>query len=230
MDRFPSTSWELLSHAARHGEDAGTARSEFAERYYGAVRAYIAALTRGASQTDDLTQRFFESVVLSGTLLARADQEKGRFRQYLKQAIRNFLIGEHRQQSRRTANEVHLDGVTDGWSLIAADGAPSPDEEMMRAWGQSLVAMALSRLERVCEEKHQREHFAMFLRRYVDDPDRPPSWEEVGAPFGLDEKTARNRTETAARQFRSLVRQLIASDIGAGENIDQELQTVLSVL
>lgn len=231
MNRFPSTSWELLAHAARGGDEAAPARGEFAERYYGAVRAYIAALARGtASQTDDLTQRFFEAVVLSGTLLARADQEKGRFRFYLKQAIRNFLIGEHRQRSRRTASEVSLDGVTDGWSLVAVDASPSPDEAMMRAWAQSLVAMALSQLERACAEKGQREHFEMFMRRYVDDPDRAPSWADVGLPFGLDEKTARNRTETAARRFRSLLRQLIASDIGAGDDIDGELQAVLAVL
>ena len=230
MDRFPSTSWELLSDAARRGDGAATARNEFAERYYGAVRAYIAALTRGSSQADDLTQRFFEAVVLSGSLLARADHEKGRFRQYLKQAIRNYLIGEHRQQSRAMAHEVHLDGVIDGWSAVAVDASPSPDDEMMRAWAQSLVAMALSQLERVCEEKDQREHFEMFVRRYVDDPDQPPSWREVGAPFGLDEKTARNRTDTVARQFRSRLRQLIASDIGAGEDVDHELQAVLAVL
>jgi hypothetical protein len=232
MDRFPSTSWELLTHAAQRGDDAAAARSEFAERYYGAVRAYIAAVARGASQTetDDLTQRFFETVVLSGTLLARADHEKGRFRQYLKQAIRNFLIGEHRQRSRVMANAVPLDGTPDGWSLVAVDASPSPDEEMMRAWAKSLVAMALTQLERVCDEKRQREHFEMFVRRYVDDPDHSPSWSDVGAPFGLDEKTARNRTETAARQFRSLLRQLIASDIGAGEDIDHELQAVLAVL
>ena len=70
----------------------------------------------------------------------------------------------------------------------------------------------------------------MFTRRYIADPDAPPSWREVGEPFGLDEKTARSRTETAARQFRSLLRQLIASDIGAGEDIDQELQAVLAVV
>ena len=230
MDRFPSTSWELLTDAARRGDSAATARNEFAERYYGAVRAYIAALTRGTNQTDDLTQRFFEAIVLSGTLLTRADRDKGRFRQYLKQSIRNFLIGEHRQHSRAQAAEVHPDGVMNGWNAVAVDASPSPDDEMMRAWGQSLVAMALSQLERVCEEKHQREHFEMFMRRYVDDPDQPPSWREVGAPFGLDEKTARNRTDTVARQFRSLLRQLIASDIGAGEDIDHELQAVLAVL
>jgi len=230
MERFPSTSWELLSHAARRGDRAATALSEFADRYYGAVRAYIGVLTRGAGQADDLTQRFFETVVLSGTLLAHADHEKGRFRQYLKQAIRNFLIGEHRRRSRVTANELHLDGVTGGWNLVAFDESPLPDEVMLRAWAQSLVKMALLRLERACGQKDQGEHFQMFVRRYVENPDRAPSWTEVGAPFGLDEKTARNRTETAARQFRSLLRELVASDLGAGEDVDDELKAVLAVL
>lgn len=230
MDRFPSTSWELLADAAHRGDGWATARNEFAERYYAAVRAYIAALTHGASHSDDLTQRFFEAVVLSGKLLARADREQGRFRPYLKQAIRNFLIDEHRRQSRTTANEVPLDGVIGGWNAAAVDGSPSPDEAMLRAWARALVAMALSRLERACEEKQQHEHFEMFVHRYIADPDHPPSWREVGAPFTLDEKIARSRTETAARHFRSLLRQLIASDLGAGEDVDQELQTVLSVL
>jgi RNA polymerase sigma factor (sigma-70 family) len=230
MDRFPSTSWELLTDAARRGDGWATARSEFAERYYSAVRAYIAALTRGASHSDDLTQRFFEAIVLSGRLLARADPEKGHFRPYLKQSIRNFLIDEHRHQSRATANEVPLDGVIGGWNALAVDASPSPDEEMLRAWARALVAMALSHLEHACEEKHQHQHFEMFVHRYIADPDRPPSWREVGERFGLDEKIARSRTETAARQFRSLLRQLIASDIGAGEDIDQELQGVLALL
>jgi RNA polymerase sigma factor (sigma-70 family) len=230
MERFPSTSWTLLTDAARRGNGSALARNEFAERYYTAVRAYIVALTRGASHSDDLTQRFFETVVLSGTLLARADREKGRFRSYLKQAIRNFLIDEHRHQSRATANEVPFDGVVGGWNALAADASPSPDEEMLRAWARALVAMALSQLEQACEEKDQHQHFEMFAHRYIADPDLPPSWRAVGEPFGLDEKIARSRTETAARQFRSLLRQLIASDIGAGEDIDQELQDVLALL
>lgn len=230
MDRFPSTAWELLADAARRGDGWATARNEFAERYYAAVRAYIGALTRSAANADDLTHRFFETVVLSGTLLARADQKKGHFRPYLKQAIRNFLVDEHRHETRALAREVRPDGVTDGWRAIAIDPTPSADEEMLRAWGRSLVAMALSRLEQACQEKQQREHFEMFVRRYIADPDRPPSWREVGEPFGLDEKIARSRTETAAARFRTLLRQLIASDIGASEEIDDELQAVLKVL
>jgi hypothetical protein len=60
------------------------------------------------------------------------------------------------------------------------------------------------------------------------DPDHPPTWREVGGVH-LDEKTARSRAETAARRF-TLLRNLIASDVGSEEDIDRELQSVIAVL
>src|SRR5437773_8094229 len=82
--QFPSTLWDLLADASGRGEQAAPALNEFAERYHAAVRAFIAAIVHSPIDADDLTQRFFEIVVLPGRLLARADRRKGSFRPYLK--------------------------------------------------------------------------------------------------------------------------------------------------
>jgi hypothetical protein len=185
---------------------------------------------RSPGDADDLTQRFFETVVLSGRLLHLADPTKGGFRQYLKQGIRNFLVDERRREARSVKSDVHPDALEGGWDAIAAEPSPGPDAEMLRAWAQSLVSMAVARLETACEEKGQRQHFDLFVHRYITDPDHPPSWREVGKAYGLDEKTARGRAETAARHFRTLLRNLIASDVGSEEDIDSELQSVIAVL
>jgi DNA-directed RNA polymerase specialized sigma24 family protein len=92
---FPSTRWGLLA-AARAGGDSADALSEFSNRYYAAVRAFIAAVTREPEEADDLTQRFFETAVLTGRVLVHADRRKGHFRPYLKQTIRNFIVDERR--------------------------------------------------------------------------------------------------------------------------------------
>jgi RNA polymerase sigma factor (sigma-70 family) len=206
------------------------ALNEFADRYYGAVRAFIAALIRDRGDGEDLAQRFFETVVLSGRLLERADPQKGSFRPYLKQAIRNFLVDEHRRDARAVNPDVRPDAVEGGWDSIPAESSPGPDAELLRAWARSLVGMAVARLEALCLEKGQRQHFDLFMHRYVQDPDHPPPWREVGRAFQLDEKTARSRAETAARHFRALLRDLIASDVGSDEDIDHELQAVIAVL
>jgi len=227
--QFPSTSWDLLANALRKGESGG-ALTEFAERYYTAVRAFIRAVAPSPADADDLTQRFFEKVVLPGRLFAHADRARGAFRPYLKQAIRNFLIDEHRREARAVNADVRPDAVEDGWNAIAAESLPGPDADLLRAWARSLVTMAVARLEAVCEANEQQQHFQLFVRRYLADPDRPPTWGEIGQPFGLEEKIARSRAETAARHFRGLLRDLIATDMGAGGNIDQELQAVIGLL
>jgi RNA polymerase sigma factor (sigma-70 family) len=230
MELFPSTVWDLLGDASRRGDGSAAALSEFVDRYYAAVRAFIAAVSRDPVDADDLTQRFFETIVLSGNLLARANAHKGRFRPYLKQAIRHFLIDEHRRRRRTVQADVRPDARDGGWNDLLADSAPGPDAELLRAWARSLVAMAVRQLETLCEDHHQRQHFQMFVKRYLSDPDDPPSWREVGEAFGLEEKIARSRTETAARHFRQLLRQLIASDLGSEEGVDEELQAVLAIL
>jgi RNA polymerase sigma factor (sigma-70 family) len=228
--QFPSTKWELLAEASPQGEQSAAALNEFADRYYLAVRAFIAAVARNPVDADDLTQRFFETVVLSGRLLTRVDRGKGSFRPYLKQAIRNFLVDEHRREARSVHPDIRPDGVDDGWSTIVTDSSPAPDAELLRAWARSLVGMAVARLETICRENDQEQHFQLFAQRYLADPDHPPSWRDVGAAFGLDEKIARSRAETAVRHFRVLLRNLVASDMGSEKGIDEELHAVIAVL
>jgi RNA polymerase sigma factor (sigma-70 family) len=220
----------LLASAARRGGHAGSALDEFADRYYGAVRAFIAAIVRDRADADDLTQRFFETIVLSGRLLTRADPRKGSFRPYLKQAIRNFLVDERRRRERSIVADVRPDALDAGWNAVATESAAGPDEELLRAWARSLVTMAVTRLETLCAEKNQTEHFQLFARRYLANPDHPPTWREVGERFGLDEKVARSRAETAVRQFRLLLRDLVSTDLGSEIDVDGELQAVIALL
>jgi RNA polymerase sigma-70 factor (ECF subfamily) len=224
---FPSTSWDLLAAAARRDARSESAMTAFAERYYAAVRAFILAVTRRPDDADDLTQRFFETIVLSSRLLPKADPARGRFRAYLKQAIRNFLVDEFRRDARAHAPIDALDLAAPPDLLDAAAGA---DEALLREWARSLVTMAVKRVEAECEASGQRQNFDLFRRRYLADPGELLSWREVGKPFGLDEKTARSRAETAARRFRSALRELIASDLGTGREVDSELRAVIALL
>ena len=228
---IPSTSWDLLTNASPpRGDRSAAALNEFAERYYAAVRAFIATAVRHSVDADDLTERFFETVVLSCRLFARADPQKGTFRPYLKQAIRNFLVDERRSAARSVTPDVWPDAVAGGWNDLVDESSGAPDGALLRAWAQSLVAMAVARLETHCRAYGQAQHFQLFARRYLTDRDQPPAWREVGEAFGLDEKTARGRAETAARHFRALRRQLVASDIGSEQAIDDELHAMIAVL
>jgi hypothetical protein len=57
----------------------------------------------------------------------------------------------------------------------------------------------------------------------------PPSWAELGAPFGLDGKTARSRAETVAYHLRAALAEMVARETGSGESVDQEIASLLAL-
>lgn len=232
---FPKTSWTLLGQASTgraRGNPAAT--NEFTERYYPAVRAYIAAIVRNTTTAEELTQQFFVTAVLTGGLLLHANRDKGSFRPYLKQAIRNFLIDEHRRLARKkeesAESAVHPDAFKHGWEGLADTASRGPDTDLLRAWGQSIVRMAIAKVEAISVERGHQLHFQLFSRRFLGGSDEPPSWKEVGAAFDLDEKTARSRAETVVRCFRAVLWDLIATDLGSEKAFEHELRNLIGVL
>ncbi len=232
--RFPETSWSLLGRVTTSSSELNPATNEFTERYYAGVRAYISAIIHDGREAEELTQQFFMAVILSGRLLRGADRAKGRFRPYLKQAIRNFVIDEHRRRTRRNEegsdSALHLDAVKRGWDAISDERLQSSDSALLQAWAQSLVRIALARVKAMSDEKGQQVHFQLFARRFLGDSDSLPGWNEVGEPFNLDEKAARSRAEVVVRRFRAVLWDLIATDIGAARNFDDELRNLIAIL
>jgi RNA polymerase sigma factor (sigma-70 family) len=230
-DLFPPTSWSLLARAA-NPDTVAPAVNDFAELYDNAVRLFILSIVRDREQAQELTQQFFLKVVLPGRLFDKANHTKGRFRDFLKQSIRNFLIDEHRRRTRQKrkgdVEALRPDGFKGGWDAVALESLPAHDAAFLRGWAQSLVRAALARVWIVCQDKKQEQHFRVFEARYFS-PAEMPSWNDVGEPFGLDGKKARERGETVARHFRVVVRDLIGLDPDSEEQVDEAILELLSL-
>jgi DNA-directed RNA polymerase specialized sigma24 family protein len=227
--RFPDTSWTLLGAACGEGDGAARARTEFVERYFRPVYAYLGAIVRDPEKAEDLTQGFFEVAILSGRLLARADPAKGGFRPYLKQALRNYVIDARRKGARSPVPGLRPDTESGGWDLIIADEAHAADAAFHDAWVRSLLEEALDRVCKICETKGQREHFELFAGRYLSDVADLPGWRALGARYALDEKTARSRADTVSRHFRAALREILRRDVGSDEDVDAEVAALLSL-
>jgi DNA-directed RNA polymerase specialized sigma24 family protein len=225
---FPQTSWTLLADARATDAAGEAARREVVGRYYRPIRAYLMAIVRDGEQADEVTQAFFERIVLSGRLVRAADREKGSFRPFLKQALRYFVI-DHRR--RHGPPVVRPDHSTQGWDVLL-DGKepPSAEVEYHRAWVRALLEQALEQVRTACADKGQIEHFELFSARYLAATEPVPSWGELGRPYGLDEKAARNRTETVARRFRLVLRRLVAQETGSVEAANREIAALLEPL
>lgn len=231
---FPNTSWTLLREACAATPQAGTAREEFARRYYRPVLNYFAALTRDRPEAEELTQGFFEKIAAGGAVLGGADATRGCFRHYLKRSISNYWKSELRyrsRQKRRAEDELQPDGWSgDGWERLELHAPDSPEAAFHNGWVRSLLDDALNRVGILCEQKNQTEHYQLFVGMYLCDAAEPPSWRELGAAFGLDEKAARSRSETVARNFRLVLREILRCEVASDKAVDQEISALLALL
>lgn len=231
---FPSTSWTLLGQARGATPQARGARDEFARRYYRPVLNYFAALTRDRGQAEELAQGFFEKLAASGDVVAGADRARGRFRHYLKRSVANYWKSELRfrsRQKRKAEEDVRPDAWSgDGWDRLELQGEDSPEAAFHNAWVRSLLDDALRRVRVICEQKNQAEHYELFVGMYLCADSEPPSWRELGAAYGLAEKAARSKTETVARHFRVVLREILRDEVGSDESVDEEIAALLALL
>ena len=231
--RLPSTSWTLLAAAGRSDEAAAAARAEVTARYYRPVHAYLTAIVRDPELARELTHGFFEQAILSGRLLARADRTRGPFRPYLKQALRNHVTDIWRRETRqkRQAAGPPVDPDSEeNWEQRLTDARPEPDAAFHAAWVRALLDEAIDRVRSNCAVRGQTGHFALFAGRYLSTTGDIPSWKTLGAPYGLEEKTARSRAETVVQHFRGVLRELLRRDVETEQDVDQEIATLLALL
>src|SRR5262249_53361554 len=119
------------------------------------ARAYwqpIAAFLQRVFRLDDAAaadhpQDFFVPL-LEGQALDPADPRRGRFRAYLKAALRRFAVDRHRRERAQKrgggARPLPLDGAAE---LLGSDDR-GPEQALDEAWRQTLLERALALLER----------------------------------------------------------------------------------
>ena len=237
-ERFPVTSWTLLSRARQQSDEGARAREDFAQKYYRPVREFLRVLVQDEEQAQVLAQEFFTRLSGPGGLFERANPEKGAFRDYLQRALRNLVI-DHYRRNRKEDLETHPDQESSGgWEALTLPRFPAAEAAFHRAWVEGTLAEALTRVRALCLKRQQQMHFDLFEARYLSETEPAPSWEELGARYGLDEKAARKRADTVGRHFRLVLRRMLRNEITVpgggvpvtGAQIDEEIKGLLSPL
>jgi len=140
-------------------QDAVSDPSKFVLRYAPAITSYLNSLVRDEDFAQDILQDFLLKLIADGFVNRNAN--RGRFRDYLKVAIRNAAITELRRRKVRRTADVDIDSLE-----LAADSDASWDDD----WRTCLLDVAWRQLERV--EHASETNFAYtVLKLAVDHPE-----------------------------------------------------------
>ncbi len=197
--------------------------------YWSPVYAFIRKKGYGYHDASDLTQEFLAEVLVGRDLIGKADPSRGRFRAFLKSALRNFLIDRHRRGGAKRAAPATPIVQVDGES--APDNEPRADDASSNAfdrqWAASILAIAIERTEAACRQDGMDVQWLAF-RAVVLAPlngrVKPPSMDElaqrIGATGGAQ---VSNMVQTVKRRFRRVVRQVVAETVSDPEQVEDEL-------
>jgi hypothetical protein len=178
--------------------------AQFVLRYSAAIRAYLLALLKDEHDADDVSQDFVLHFLQRG--LTAADPDRGRFRDYLKVAVRRAAWAHERKATRRPHAARPL-----------RDAAlPEADDEADRQWHEQWRECLLQRAARGIE-RYVRKHpgcgydVALAIARDHSQLDSP-----ARAALAA-EMLARPISSAAFRQMlrraRSLMRDLLVEEV-----------------
>ena len=205
-----STDWELI-------HDSG----QFVRRYKPAIEQYLRALVKNRHDAEDILHDFLLRVLKHG--FVRVHREGGRFRDYLKIAVRNAALNHLQRKVKPTQ------GAMKPLLVPAADLPQSAtDQEWTAYWRQALLERAWKALQR--HESRTSGNLAYTVLRLVLDHPEDDSEalaarvsESLGHPFRAD--AFRKQLSRARRLFaRLLVIEVTRTlDCPTPEKVEEEL-------
>jgi DNA-directed RNA polymerase specialized sigma24 family protein len=226
---FPLTQWSMILATRKAGSaEAEKALARLCQQYWWPVYGFIRGRGMGVEEAKDLTQDFF-ALVIEDQFVGVADQERGRFRTFLKKCISHFLG--HKWAERRTikrGGQYTFVPLADAFDEANCGAEPademSPDKVLDQRWAWTLLAQALEQLR---QEYAATDRAALFetLEPFLSK-DGSCSYAEAGAQLGLTAGAAR----TAACRMRSRYRELVMMNVAQTVDSPQDLEAELGHL
>jgi DNA-directed RNA polymerase specialized sigma24 family protein len=232
---FPTTHWSIVLRARQCPEDT-CAREAFGKLYLAYRRPlYCYALGKGYSQhkAEELTQDFLTHL-LEKHCLARVDRFRGRFRNFLLTAIKNFIISRwrHDEAEMRGGGCIHVRPDADSSDPChapePADNA-SPDKLYDRNWACTLLGRVLARLRQDQEDAGKGALFDRLKPALMGER-ITPSCAAVAAEFHTTETALRMAVNRLRKRFRKLLRAEVAQTVSDPADIEDEIRYLFAAL
>jgi DNA-directed RNA polymerase specialized sigma24 family protein len=227
---FATTQWNVVLEAGADTDQGRAALESLCEQYWFPVYALVRRRGLSPEAARDCTQEFFAHL-LEKDGLARVRRERGRFRSFLAQSVRNFLADawDRTQAQKRGGGATHLSieaEAAEGRYLEGSDDA-SPDHLFDRAWAEQLLATSRARLSRELEDGGNGPVLEILER--LGDP-AAPSLAVEAERLHLPLNTLKSHLHRARRRQIEILRELIGETVSTSVEIDGEIQHLLAAL
>jgi len=204
-----TTLWTVVLQAHQSaGEELFRTQQVLMERYAPAIDRYLRNMLRDPDVADEVFQNFALRFVRGG--LRHARPENGRFRDYLKQALRNLIADYYRCQARAPVVPWREQDEP-----AAAPVVLPSDQAFVDRWREELLQMTWSKLAQL--EKQTEQPWFTVLRLKADQPQLTSAEmaEQLSIRLGkpLRDDWVRQRLRRAREKFANLLLDEVALSV-----------------
>ena len=236
-ESFLTTEWSVIDQIRSGTTTSSTPLiNDLLGKYWKPVYCFLRRKGYDNEQAKDLTQGFFEEIVLGRSLVKYSDRSRGRFRTLLLTALQQYLVGEYRKQStkKRTPKGQFL-GI-EQIDLERMPEAPphfSPEESFHFAWAAQLLDQLLAEVEMKCREQGKSLHWQVFRDRVLGpimENTEAPSMEEICRKHSVDRPSKiSNMIVTVNRRFRAALKRHIRRSVAQDADVDEEFHELMRI-
>jgi DNA-directed RNA polymerase specialized sigma24 family protein len=231
---FATTLWSVVLDARdRDLEKAAAALHQLCGIYWYPIYAYIRRRGTNIHEAEDLTQGFFEHLLVGG-LLRNVIQDKRKFRSFLLTALNHFLSNEwdKRRSIKRGGQNliISLDEVTAEGRLRNEPICDlAPEKLFDRDWASMMIEKVFVELR----EEYKSPQNARLLARFepfLTQEVTPGAYTQMSAELGMNQGAAKVALHRLRRRFGELLRREVKETLNAAADLDDEVRYLLSAL
>ena len=235
---FLTTQWSIIERIAANGETNNqTLINNLLEKYWKPVYCYLRHKGHGNEESKDLTQGFFQEVVLGRKLVHQARRAKGSFRKFLLTALERYVKSAHRidiAQKRIPKSNIASLEYIDATQLVEPLSGLTAEESFHYAWVSSLLDGVFAEVEADCNAHDLAVHWNLFRDRVLEPiahETEPPSLTEMCDKYGIeDKKKASNMVVTVNRRVQAAIKRHLRQALSEETTVEEETKEIMRAL
>ena len=231
---FLTTHWSVVLAARdKSSPESAAALEVLCRAYWYPLYAFVRRQGHSPSDAQDLTQEFFARL-LAKEYLRAADREKGRFRTFLRVALRRFLANEWDRARRlkrgggRTPLPLDTTAAEQRYQE-EQDDTLAPDHLYERRWARALLEQAMARLRADYATAGKTAEFDQLKGALTAERGGIP-YPDLAASLGLSEVAARVAVHRLRKRFREVFRVTVSETVSTPGDVDDELRYLAGLL
>ena len=222
-----------MAAAKTNRREAQIALAQLCEAYWYPLYAYVRRRVGQVDEARDLTQAFF-SHLLEKQTIARADRERGRFRDFLLAAFKNFLSNEadkaraEKRGGGKTPLSLDLESGESRYQIEPFHEL-TPEKLYERHWVLALLDQVLENLRIELATAGKAEHFEQFKEALTGEA-TAADYERAAAALAISPAAAKQAAYRMRKRYRQLFREEVARTVADEAEVDVEIGRLLASL